>query len=207
MTRSKNTQHEEPTQSALLQAGGRKHLTDDERTRFLRAAAHHSRVVRTLCGMLAYSGCWLSEALALTVNRVNLNDGTVVFESLKKRRRGVFRSVPLPRAFLDSLNMVHNIDALQKRSDRGAGVRLWPWSRTTTWRHVRDVMDDAGLAGPHAMPKGLRHGVGIAAVRSGIPLNLVQRWLGHAQISTTAAIYADAVDSSEEHAFAARIWE
>jgi integrase/recombinase XerD len=67
-------------------------------------------------------------------------------------------------------------------------------------------MDDAGLSGLHAMSKGLRHGVGITAVRSGVPLNLVQRWLGHAQISTTAAIYGDAVDLSEEHAFAARMW-
>ena len=55
-------------------------------------------------------------------------------------------------------------------------------------------------------PKGLRHGVGVgvAAVQNGIPLNLVQRWLGHAQLSTTA-IYADAV-GPEEQAIASRMW-
>jgi integrase/recombinase XerD len=41
-------------------------------------------------------------------------------------------------------------------------------------------------------------------VQNGIPLNLVQRWLGHAQLSTTA-IYADAV-GPEEHAIAAKMW-
>jgi integrase/recombinase XerD len=65
-------------------------------------------------------------------------------------------------------------------------------------------MDDAGLGGLHATPKGLRHGVGGAAAQNDIPLNLVQRWLGHAQLSTTA-IYADAV-GPEEHAIAARVW-
>jgi len=52
--------------------------------------------------------------------------------------------------------------------------------------------------------KGLRHGFGVAAVQAYIPLNLVQRWLGHAQLSTTA-IYAEAV-GQEEQAIAARMW-
>ena len=47
----------------------------------------------------------------------------------------------------------------------------------------------AGLDGPRALPKGLRHGFGVSA---DIPLNLVQKWLAHAQLSTRA-IYADAV--------------
>ena len=45
---------------------------------------------------------------------------------------------------------------------------------------------------------------GVAAVTAGVPLNLVQKLLGHAQLSTTA-IYADAV-GEEEHAIAARMW-
>ena len=54
-----------------------------------------------------------------------------------------------------------------------------------------------GLDGPHASPKGLRHGFGVAAVSAGSPLNLVQKWLGHAQLTTTA-IYADAVGEEEQ---------
>jgi len=71
----------------------------------------------------------------------------------------------------------------------------------TGWRVVHAVMEAAELDGPHASPKGLRHGFGVAA---GIPLNLVQKWLGHAQLSTTA-IYADAV-GEEEQSIAARMW-
>jgi integrase/recombinase XerD len=53
-------------------------------------------------------------------------------------------------------------------------------------------------------PKGLRHSFGIHAIRSGVPLNLVQRWLGHASMTTTA-IYRDAL-GEEEREIAARMW-
>ena len=52
------------------------------------------------------------------------------FISAKKRKAGVYRPVPVPPAFLDMLNMVHNIRVTQKRRDRGKSVRLWKWSRT-----------------------------------------------------------------------------
>jgi len=57
-------------------------------------------------------------------------------------------------------------------------------------RYVKAVMAAAGIAGLCASPKGLQHRFGVHAVRSGVPLNLLQRWLGHEDIATTA-IYAD----------------
>ena len=177
--------------------GARKYLTAGERDAFLREAELADRQVRTLCMTLAYAGCRLSEALALTADRVDLAAGVLVFESLKKRRTGVFRAVPVPPALLDALDMVHGVRELQSRRGKGPGVRLWPWSRMTGWRAVHAVMQAARLDGPHASPKGLRHGFGVAAVSAGIPLNLVQKWLGHAQLTTTA-IYANAVGAEEK---------
>jgi len=184
--------------------GARKYLTFEERQTFLRAAEHADRHVRTLCMTLTHAGCRLSEALALTADRVDLASGVLVFESLKKRRRGVWRAVPVPPEVLQALDLVHGIREAQRRPKCGIPLRLWPWSRMTGWRHVHAVMEDAGLSGPHATPKGLRHGFGVAAVGAGIPLNLVQKWLGHAQLSTTA-IYADAV-GAEERSIASRMW-
>ncbi len=66
-------------------------------------------------------------------------------------------------------------------------------------------MVEAEIVGRHASPKGLRHGFGVAATQRGVPLNIVQRWLGHANIEMTA-IYADAI-GEEERALAARLWE
>ena len=184
--------------------GARKYLTAGERVSFLREAERAARSVRTLCMTLVYAGCRLSEALALTADRVDLAAGVLVFESLKKRRRGVFRTVPVPPAVLDALDLVHGIREMQTRPGGGRGVRLWPWSRMTGWRAVHAVMVAAGLKGVQASPKGLRHGFGVAAVTAGIPLNLVQKWLGHAHLSTTA-VYANAV-GAEEQSIAARMW-
>jgi integrase/recombinase XerD len=184
--------------------GARKYLTAGERDAFLRAAERAERQVRTLCMTLAYAGCRLSEALALTVDRVDLVAGVLVLESLKKRRSGLYRVVPVPPTLLEALDLVHGVRELQSRRGKGRGIRLWPWSRMTGWRAVHAVMEAASLDGPHASPKGLRHGFGVAAVSAGIPLNLVQKWLGHAQLTTTA-IYADAV-GEEEQSIAARMW-
>ena len=133
---------------------------------------------------LAYAGSRLSEALALTADRVDLAAGVLVFETLKKRQAGIYRAVPVPPALLDALDLVHGIRELQARRGKGRGVRLWPWSRMTGWRAVHAVMAAADLDGPQASPKGLRHGFGVAAVSAGIPLNLVQKWLGHAYLPT-----------------------
>jgi integrase/recombinase XerD len=120
--------------------GTRKYLTAGERDSFLREAERADRPVRTLCMTLAYAGCRLSEALALTANRVDLAAGLLVFESLKKRRTGIFRSVPVPPALLDTLDIVHGIRELHARRGKARGVRLWPWSRMTGWRAVHAVM-------------------------------------------------------------------
>jgi len=184
--------------------GSRKYVIASEREAFLVAAERADRQVRTLCMTLAYAGCRLSEVLALTADRVDLAGGLLVFASLKKRRPGVFRAVPVPPSLLEALNIVHGIREPPARRGKGRGERLWPWSRMTGWRAVHGVMEAAGLEGPQASPKGLRHGFGVAAVSAGIPLNLVQKWLGHAQLTTTA-IYADAV-GAEEKVMLKRMW-
>ena len=72
--------------------GKRLYLTADERLAFM-AAAKAARPVRTLCAVLHTTGCRISEALALTPEHVDLPGKAVVFETLKKRRRGVYRAV------------------------------------------------------------------------------------------------------------------
>jgi integrase len=185
-------------------SGKRKYLTPSEREAFLKAADEQGREERTFCHTLAYTGCRISEALELTADRVDLKAGVIVFESLKKRKRGVYRAVPVPPVLLDTLDMVHDIRAAQRRRDKGKNVYLWPWARNTAWRKVQAVMMAAKIRGPHATPKGLRHGFGVKGVTKQVPLNMIQKWLGHADLKTTA-IYADAV-GDEAKDIAARMW-
>jgi integrase/recombinase XerD len=175
------------------QSGRRKYLNGDERQRFLKAAAELLPAMRALCLVMAYTGCRVSEALALRTDHVDAERGTLTLRTLK-RRRTVFRVVPVPQ---DVIKLLLTLSVDTER-------RFWHRHRITVWRTVRRVMDQAGIVGPMCCPKGLRHGFGIRAASRNVPTNLIQRWMGHASASTTA-IYLDAV-GVEEREFAARMW-
>jgi integrase len=188
-------------------AGKRLYLTDSEKKKFLAAADDEDRLVRSFCYVLAHTGCRISEALQLVGERVDFAAQAITFESLKKRKRGIYRAVPVPPAVLEMLAMVHGLKDKKKKvvaKKEKSPPPLWDFGRTTAWKKVLAVMAAAGVKGPQATPKGLRHGFGVAAIQAGIPLNLLQRWLGHAQLTTTA-IYANAV-GPEERNIAARMW-
>lgn len=57
-------------------------------------------------------------------------------------------------------------------------------------------MREAGIAQCLCKPKALRHTFAIEAGPKGVLLNIVQRWLGHSRIETTA-IDASAIGDEE----------
>jgi integrase len=59
---------------------------EDRRKALLAAAAKAPREVRSFCSVLRFTGCRISEALALTAKSIDLFAKMVVIESLKKRR-------------------------------------------------------------------------------------------------------------------------
>lgn len=184
--------------------GNRKYLTSVEATAFRRAARNEEAEAETFCLALAYSGARISEVLALTPAKVDIGSSVLVFESLKKRKRGVFRAVPVPQRALQRLDDVYNIHAAIHDNER-RHQRIWPWSRTTAWHCVKTVMLDSGIPAFVCMPKALRHTFGVQGTAEvGIPLNIMQRWLGHARIETTA-IYTNVV-GAEERSLADRMW-
>lgn len=182
--------------------GQRKYLTTSERKAFLAAASQFDQETLTLCWVISSTGCRISEALSLTRDSIDLRDNMIIIECLKKRRRGVFRSIPVPVALIDLLCEVHKLG--EPADPASAQPPLWTFSRVTAYRRIRKVMMAANLNGCHAMPKGLRHCFGVTAIQSQVPLNLIQRWLGHADMRTTA-IYTSAM-GPEERAIASRMW-
>ncbi|MCB1467317.1 MAG: site-specific integrase [Rhizobiaceae bacterium] len=183
--------------SLHTRSGARKYVNAQERRRFLSVADLQDHKTRALCLMLTYTGCRLSEALQLTVEAIDAQSNIIAIRSLKKRRAGTIREVPVPDTLIEAL-----LSSIGDDTDRSA--RVWEWERTWGWTQTKRVMAQAGIAGIHASPKGLRHGFGLHAVQRGIPLNLVQKWLGHADIATTA-IYANAI-GPEEYEIASRMW-
>ena len=77
--------------------GRRLYLTAKERGAFVEAANGAPREARTFCLVLVYTGCRISEALALTPRSFDFSGRAIVLETLKKRRAGVYRTVPMPQ--------------------------------------------------------------------------------------------------------------
>ncbi|MBB4305518.1 integrase [Rhodobium orientis] len=185
--------------------GERLYINADERARFLAVADAAGGPVQTLCLTLAYTGCRLSEALALTPAAIQLGPGVIAIRCLKKRDKVVIREVPVPPVLLALLDRVHGVHHAQRAGPIAATAPLWPYHRATAWRIVKTVMERAAISGPQATAKGLRHGFGVHAIRYGVQLNMLQKWMGHASMSTTA-IYANAT-GHEERLIAERMWQ
>lgn len=178
--------------------GSRKYLSPSELRDFIKETKRYDPRLGTFCSFLAQSGCRISEALSITPRQFDFENSRVIVESLKKRRNGVFREVPIPVELgiqVENYCATHGI-----RGDE----KIWTFSRMTAYRHVCLIMEQMGLSGASASPKGLRHGFAIEAIQSGVPLNIVQRWLGHASMTTTA-IYASAT-GPEERKLADLMW-
>jgi integrase len=181
--------------SLFNQSGCRKYLVAEEREAFVNAACVEGGLVGAFCLTLVLTGARISEALAITTGQVDNTNGSIVLETLKQRKRGVFRAVPVPPELLCLLRSGQHVP-------RG---RIWQWGRTTAWKSVKRVMMSAHIAEWLCQPKALRHGFAIAAGQNGVPLNVVQRWLGHSRIETTA-IYSNAI-GEEERILARRAWK
>ncbi|WP_241086001.1 tyrosine-type recombinase/integrase [Candidatus Vondammii sp. HM_W22] len=166
------------------------------------------------CQLLHFTGCRPTEALQLIPRRVLIEEQSIVYRSLKKRRfdsRGrekqpQYRTVPVPQSFIEHLDLVFDLRARLKRN-RGLDNRLWPMSRPTAYRLVKRVMDRAGIVGKQATGKGLRHGFGVAMVtaKKPLPLHVLSQLMGHSDTKTTE-IYLQVV-GEEKRQLVADAWE
>lgn len=187
------------------ESGNRKYLTPSERELFYQATAEVPKDWRMFGLMIYYTGCRLSEALNTKVKDIDFSAGVATIGTLKQRKSGVYRQVPLSDDFMRSLDNSFDLRILQKKNSKTRNQFIWGWSRQHGYQVVKKIMDKAELEGAYAMPKGLRHAFAIACLDKGLPLNMVQKWLGHSSIETTA-IYANAV-GEEERKLAAKLWQ
>lgn len=184
---------------SLFKDGQRLYVTPEERIKLLQVAETLPPLERTLCETLANTGCRISEALSLHKGSIDVADKQVVIESLKKRKHGIFRAVPVSPSYIARMVATHGLERLSDSS-----APLWPWHRTKAWQIVKTAFELAEIRGPWATPKGLRHAFAIYAIICDVPLHLIQRWMGHSSMKTTA-IYLQAI-GKEEREIAARMW-
>jgi integrase/recombinase XerD len=176
--------------------GNRKYLNSSERRAYLHEVHREpDKARRAFALTLFFTGCRISEALNVIAGRIDFSGRTLTFETLKRRKRGHFRSVPIPDDLVKLLRQLEPVEPSE---------RIWTFSRATGYRLIKDCMARSGIAGVMASPKGLRHGVAVACIAQKIPLPTVQKWLGHARLETTA-IYLE-VSGDEERDLAKRLW-
>lgn len=178
----------------------RLYLNPADRVAFLAVLPTVPPLVASFAATIFFTGCRLSEARYLRGFNVGISDNIIVVRSLKKRNQHHIREIPVPPDL---------IDFVARQPECGGDGFLWgtggePIDRATGYRWIKGVMERAGIYGPQACPKGLRHGFGVNAVRTGVQLNMLQRWMGHASMETTA-IYATAL-GEDERVIAERMW-
>lgn len=174
----------------------RLYLNAYERHLFEEAAQHQKPEIRLLCLILLYTGCRISEALAIRNCDFQQSPSVISIKSLKKREKHHVREIPIPEALSRLVE--------EDFKDMDPYMRLLTISRATAWRKVSAIMCDLGIVGPQATPKGLRHSFGVHCAFCNIAMPLCQKWMGHSDIKTTAIYYQ--IVGREEIEMAKRMW-
>jgi integrase/recombinase XerD len=190
-------------------AGERLYLTRAERAAFLAAANQEAPAERMFCQLLHDTGCRPSEALELAAKGVLLDEGGIVFRTLKKRthdgrgrmKQPQFRTVPVSPRLLENLDLVFSLRTRQREPGKDTEP-LWPMSRPTAYRLVKRVMQRAGIEGRQATGKGLRHGFGVAMVTATrpVPIHVLAKAMGHSSTKTTE-VYLQVIGHEERALF------
>ncbi|WP_431221394.1 tyrosine-type recombinase/integrase [Leifsonia xyli] len=177
----------------------RRYLTHEEVFRFARCAPDRMR--RTLILTLAYTGIRWGEAVALTVNDVDLAQRRLTVNKAATEVDGLIhvgspkswaaRWVPYP-AFLD-----HDVEYLVR--GKSEGELLFParndtfLARPDTARNRQSwwltAVRESGL--DHLTPHDLKYTAASLAVSAGANVKALQRMLGHKSAAMTLDTYAD----------------
>jgi len=179
--------------------GQRKYLNQAERLRFFEVTKKKSIDIKLFSQLLFFTGARIAEVHNLNVDSIDFSNKTVILETLKRRKRGVFREIPLPPFLLTILKKY--IEELYGKLN--INEPLFLFSLRTASRHINRIMNEAKIFGVKGSSRGLRHGFAVHAV-SRAPLTMVSKWLGHSSLETTA-IYLDIV-GKEEREIAKKLW-
>jgi site-specific recombinase XerD len=179
---------------------------------------------RLLWELLAEAGMRLGEALSLQHRDWHTGRGDTPFIEVVPRDlphgarvkggryRRVFISDDLDRLYGEYLWQlcdagadlaVPDLDQAQVFVNLGGGARFAPWRPESVYDLVERLRRDlAGQVPAGWSPHWLRHSHATALLLAGVPVHVVSRRLGHADVQTTLELYAHVTDDAELRAVA-----
>jgi len=155
------------------------YLTPDEIQAMLETCKDNRRN-HAFLNILWQTGARVSEALKVTRNDIDSYGLTIKILTEKqrnKRSKPVFRIIPISPELsneLASYILHYNITD-----------RLFAFSRQRAWQIIRQTAERAGLSSKNIHPHVFRHSFAIHCLRSGMPLPVLQKVLGHSSILVT----------------------
>jgi site-specific recombinase XerD len=156
----------------------------------------HGDRVRGLIAVLWRSGLRVSEALALGEGDLDERRGSVL---VRRGKNGKRREVGMDDWAWDQLR-----PWLDARAELPIGrlfcvidgaTRGRPWAPGAVRTQLRRLAAEAGVRRRFA-PHQLRHAHAVEMAREGVPLNVIQRQLGHTDLGVTS-VYLQGIDNDE----------
>ena len=145
---------------------------------------------------LLRTGARIDEALMVRPIDINIELNTITLITLKKKEKDVKRTIPLHPDLKTDIMQYYLEYNINKKSEE----RLFNMTRQSVDLFFKKMQKDLGFK-IHAHK--FRHTFAVKAILSGVPINILQKWLSHSSIFITS-IYTDitGMDTSE---FMARI--
>ncbi len=156
----------------------------------------HGVRMRALIAVLWRAGLRIQEALTLSEADLEPSSGSVL---VRRGKGGKRREVGM-----DDWGWEHLTPWLALRRELPLGplfcvingpTRGRPWSNSAVRSQLRRLAVGAGVRRRFA-PHQLRHAHAVEMAREGVPLNVIQRQLGHVNLGITS-IYLQGIDSAE----------
>jgi site-specific recombinase XerD len=156
----------------------------------------HGARIRGLIVVLWRAGLRVGEALALSKRDLDPDRGAIIIRAGKGGKR---REVGMDDWGWEQLR-----PWLEHREQMPVGPLFCivngptsgrPWSAPAVRSQLRELASEAGVRRRFA-PHQLRHAHAVEMAREGVPLNVIQRQLGHADLGITS-VYLQGIDNTE----------
>lgn len=158
----------------------------------------HGERLRALISILWRGGLRIGEALALAETDLDWDRGAVLIRHGKGDKRREVGMDPWGWEQLRPWLLTRStlpVGALLCVASGPTIGRAWSSSSSSARAQLRDTAERAGVRRRFA-PHQLRHAHAVELAREGVPLNVIQRQLGHAHLGVTST-YLQGIDNAE----------